>query len=246
MRSVQQLVHSRARVGSRYALMPLEGFPVSRLPGWPDAAVKVLASPALGAEFVQYLIELPPGKSGGFPADKNVETFVFVLSGTGRTFDRNLTPGSFELIPPGVKIEITANDALSILILRKRYESAPGIELFKPLFGQESQIAKQVWADNPHSLLQTLIPDELAYDLAMNIFTFDSGFGLPIVETHVMEHGLYFLQGKGLYFLDDRWMEVEAHDFIWMGPYCPQSFSATGPTPSRYIYYKNVNRDILP
>ncbi len=133
---------------------------------------------------------------------------------------------------------------MSLLVLRKRYEKAPGIEPFKPIFGKESEIDKQVWADNPHSLLQTLIPDELAYDLAINIFTFDPGFGLPIVETHVMEHGLYFLNGKGLYYLEDRWLEVEADDFIWMGPYCPQSFYATGPAASRYIYYKNVNRDI--
>ena len=85
----------------------------------------------------------------------------------------------------------------------------------------------------------------MKFDLAVNIFAFDPGFGLPIVETHVMEHGLLFLQGKGLYYLDDEWMEVEANDFIWMGPFCPQSFYATGPKASRYIYYKNVNREIL-
>jgi (S)-ureidoglycine aminohydrolase len=78
----------------------------------------------------------------------------------------------------------------------------------------------------------------------MNIFTFAPGCSLPVVETHVMEHGLYFLQGKGVYYLDDTWMEVEAGDFIWMGPYVPQSFYATGPTPAKYIYYKNVNRDV--
>jgi (S)-ureidoglycine aminohydrolase len=244
MRSVQQLVYARTRVCSNYALMPLEGFPASRLPNWPDAALKVLASPALGAQFVQYLIELPAGKSGSFAADASIETFIFIVSGSGRSFDRNLTAGSFALMPPGTAVNVTATEALTILVLRKRYEAAAGIEMFKPLFGHEGQVAKQIWADNPHSLLQTLIPDELAYDLAMNIFTFDPGFGLPVVETHVMEHGLYFLQGKGLYFLGDRWMEVEAHDFIWMGPYCPQSFYATGPVPSRYIYYKNVNREI--
>jgi (S)-ureidoglycine aminohydrolase len=94
------------------------------------------------------------------------------------------------------------------------------------------------------ALLQTLIPDELPYDLAMNIFTFTTGHSLPYVETHVMEHGLWFMQGKGLYYLDDTWMEVEANDFIWMGPYVPQSFYATGPVPSKYLYYKNVNREI--
>jgi (S)-ureidoglycine aminohydrolase len=246
MRPVESLVHSRTRVCSNYALMPLEGFPVSRLPGWPDAPVKVLASPALGAGFVQYLIELPAGKSGSFAADTAIETFLFVLSGKGTIQIKPVEPGSYALLPPGSDCKVNAEQTLTLLVLQKRYESVPGIELFEPIFGNQSNIPRQVWADNPHSLLQTLIPDEMQFDLAMNIFTFDPGFGLPIVETHVMEHGLYFMQGKGLYYLGDRWMEVEADDFIWMGPYCPQSFYATGPTPSRYLYYKNVNRIICP
>jgi (S)-ureidoglycine aminohydrolase len=245
MRPVEKLVHSRTRVSSRFALMPLEGFPASRLPCWPDAQVRVLASPALGAEFVQYLIDLPAGKHGSFSADTQLETFFYVLSGTGKvTGGPQISTGSFGLIPPGKGIDISSTDSLGLIILRKKYQPAPGIAVFEPLYGNESQITKTIWAENPHSLLQTLIPDEFAYDLAMNIFTFDAGYGLPIVETHVMEHGLYFLQGKGLYFLGDQWMEVEANDFIWMGPYCPQSFYATGPTPSKYLYYKNVNREI--
>ena len=250
MRAVEKLVHSRTRVCSNYALMPLEGFPVSRLPGWINAQVKVLASPALGSQFVQYLIDLPAGKSGSFAAKADIETFYFAVNGQGETQlsgkpSPALLPGGFALIPPQMDFEIRASQPLQLLILQKRYQPGLGIKMFDPVFGNESKVTRQVWADNPHSLLQTLIPDEMQFDLAMNIFTFDSGFGLPIVETHVMEHGLYFLQGKGLYFLGDRWMEVEAEDFIWMGPYCPQSFYATGPTPSRYLYYKNVNREIL-
>jgi (S)-ureidoglycine aminohydrolase len=247
MRSVEQLVHSRTRVGRNCALMPLEGFPPSRLPSWPDAQVKVLASPALGAGFVQYLIDLPPGETGGFPTDSAIETFFYVLTGTGQLVAPSKKPlkqGSFGLIPPGSPIGISATEALSLIVLRKKYDPVAGFELFKPIVGNEADIPKQIWGDNPHSRLQTLIPDEFAFDMAMNIFTFDSGYGLPIVETHVMEHGLYFLEGKGLYFLDKDWMEVEANDFIWMGPFCPQSFYATGPKPSRYLYYKNVNREI--
>ena len=41
----------------KWALMPLEGFPFSRLPTFPEAQVRVLASPRIGAEFVQYLID---------------------------------------------------------------------------------------------------------------------------------------------------------------------------------------------
>lgn len=247
MRSPEQLVHSRAGVRQRYALFPLEGYPFSRLPSWPNADVRVLASPALGANFVQYRIDLPAQSAGGFPADPSIETFYYAISGAGR-FDGSspLSGGSFGLVPPGsaVRFAADAGQPLRLLLLRKRYEPVEGIELFEPLHGHESRVAKEPWADNPHSLLQTLLPDNFAFDLAMNIFTFDPGFGLPIVETHVMEHGLYFLQGKGIYYLDGQWMEVEKDDFIWMGPYCPQSFYATGPSPARYIYYKNVNRDI--
>jgi (S)-ureidoglycine aminohydrolase len=249
MRAPHQLVHSRTRVRERFALMPLEGFPVSRLPGWPDAQVKVLAAPALGARFVQYLIELPGASRGVFAPDPELETFYYVLSGTGHFRDgadveRLLRPGAFGLTPPGRMTDVASSEPLTLIVLRKRYEPAAGVEPFAGVYGNESHVKKEVWADNPHSLLQTLVPDELAFDLAMNIFTFDPGFGLPVVETHVMEHGLYFLQGKGLYYLGDEWMEVEKDDFIWMGPYCPQSFYATGPTPSRYLYYKNVNREI--
>lgn len=249
MRAVNQLVHSRTRVTSKFALMPLEGYPASRLPTWADAEVKTLAAPALGARFVQYLITLPAGKCGAFPADDRLETFYYVMIGAGtitmgKDQKHSVKAGSFGLTPPGKATSAAATEAMTLLILRKEYESAPGIELFDGIYGHESDIKKEVWAENPHSLLQTLIPDEFKYDLAMNIFTFDPGFGLPIVETHVMEHGLYFLQGKGVYYLENQWMEVEKDDFIWMGPYCPQSFYATGPTPSKYIYYKNVNREI--
>ncbi len=248
MRQPEQLVHSRARVRGRYALFPLEGYPLSRLPSWPGAEARILAAPALGAGFAQYLIDVPAGGSGQFAADDGIETFHFVLSGAGRFHGSAelLSAGSFGLTPPGTNVRISANaaQALRLLFLRKQYEPAEGIAPFKPVHGHESRVAKEVWADNPHSLLQTVIPDEFAFDLAMNIFTFDPGFGLPIVETHVMEHGLFFLQGKGIYYLDGSWMEVEKDDYIWMGPYCPQSFYATGPAPARYIYYKNVNRDV--
>jgi (S)-ureidoglycine aminohydrolase len=183
-------------------------------------------------------------------ADDRIENFFFVTSGNGHFTDgagtkQSICPGSFGLTPPGTALHFATSESLQLLLLRKPYQPAPGIDMFQAVYGQEADVKKEIWAENPHSLLQTLIPDHLDYDLAVNIFTFDPGFGLPVVETHVMEHGLYFLQGKGLYYLGEDWMEVEKDDFIWMAPYCPQSFYATGPTPSRYIYYKDVNRDIV-
>jgi (S)-ureidoglycine aminohydrolase len=248
MRAQNQLLNSRAEVRSRFALIPLEGIPNSRLPHWPEATVRVLASPALGAGFVQYLIDLPAGQGGGQAGDGRIEHFLYLLEGTATLSidgcDHALTAGGYALVPPTSDYKLTATAPASVILLRKVYEPAAGVPMFSPLVGNQSQVEGSVFCDNPGAILQLLIPDQWQYDLAMNIFTFEVGHSLPVVETHVMEHGLYFLQGKGLYFLDDHWMEVEATDFIWMGPFCPQSFYATGPVASRYLYYKNVNREI--
>ncbi|MGB7156843.1 MAG: (S)-ureidoglycine aminohydrolase [Tepidisphaeraceae bacterium] len=249
MRAPNQLVHSRARARQRYALFPLEGFPTSRLPSWENAEAFVLAAPALGANFVQYLANVQESGGCAYRADGRTETFLFILSGGGRLEldDGNLsslTAGSFALIPPTRGFDLSIDEPTSLLALRKVYEPSSGIEMYESLVGNAANTTASAWMNNEHSRLQTLIPDDLRYDLAMNIFTFESGHGLPYVETHVMEHGLLMLEGKGMYYLDGEWMEVEKDDFLWMGSYCPQSFYATGPTPAKYIYYKNVNREI--
>lgn len=248
MRTQEQLLGSRARVSSRYAVLPLEGIPYSRLPEWPQAAVRVLAAPSLGAGFAEYLLELEAGQSGAHPADGRVECFLYVLSGRlSLTLDRSaheLTEGGFAYVSPGSDFHAAAGSAVRLLLLRKAYEPAPGVEPAASRVGNQSDVPGSVYCGDPGARLQELLPNELGFDLAMNIFTFDTGHSLPVTETHVMEHGLYMLQGKGVYFLGDSWMEVEATDFIWMGPWCPQSYYAAGPLPSRYLYYKNVNREI--
>lgn len=229
-------------------MLPLEGIPFSRLPEWPGVPVRVLAGPALGAGFAEYVIDLKPGQAGEHGADNRVEFFFYVLRGAltlrvdGR--DHRLAAGGFALVPPRSGFHAAATAPTELLLLRKRHEEAPGIPPFATLVGSEADVPGEIYCGDPGARLQVLIPDELTYDLAMNIFTFETGHSLPVTETHVMEHGLYFLQGKGVYFLDDTWMEVEATDFIWMGPFCPQSYYAAGPQASKYLYYKNVNREI--
>lgn len=248
MRNPDQLVHSRACLTPNYALLPMEGFPPSRLPGFGDAEVYILASPAIGAAFVEYLVHLPEGASGQVRRDPDVEAFYFVLEGHGTAHagssEQTLTANSYGLTPPGVELQFKAESDLRVLVLLKRYEPSAEHPEGQGFSGHLDDIPAETWADNPSSRLQALLPEDPSFDLAMNIFTFDPGCGLPVVETHVMEHGLWFLEGRGLYYLDGEWMEVERDDYIWMGPYCPQSFVAAGPTPSRYLYYKNVNREI--
>ena len=51
------------------------------------------------------------------------------------------------------------------------------------------------------------------------------------------------VEGRGIYYLNRDFIEVQKDDFIYMAPYCPQFFYATGWETGRYLVYKDVNRD---
>ncbi|KAH7292804.1 hypothetical protein KP509_29G086500 [Ceratopteris richardii] len=53
------------------------------------------------------------------------------------------------------------------------------------------------------------------------------------------------LEGHGIYRLGDDWYPVHAGDAIWMAPFVPQWYGALGRTRTRYLLYKDVNRDPL-
>jgi (S)-ureidoglycine aminohydrolase len=88
-------------------------------------------------------------------------------------------------------------------------------------------------------LLPTTDP---AFDFNMSLLAFAPGVGLDKVEIHDEEHGLYMTAGGGTYLLEEDEHDVTAGDFIYMAPYCPQSFVA-GDEPSEYLLYKDVWRD---
>ena len=85
-------------------------------------------------------------------------------------------------------------------------------------------------------------PEDLRHDMHVNIVEFEPGGVIPFEETHVMEHGLYVLEGKAVYRLNRDWVEVEAGDYMWLRAFCPQACYASGPGRFRYLLYKDVNR----
>ena len=72
-------------------------------------------------------------------------------------------------------------------------------------------------------------PADLRHDMHVNIVNFQPGGAIPFPETHVMEHGLYVLEGKAVYLLNTDWVEVEAGDYMWLRAFCPQACYAGGP-----------------
>jgi (S)-ureidoglycine aminohydrolase len=128
-------------------------------------------------------------------------------------------------------------------MVKRHYEAWPGRAAPRLLAGHRDD---EPFADTPvpgfrrRELLPVADP---AFDFNMSLLAFDAGVGLDNIEIHDEEHGLYMTAGAGLYFLDGELFEVERDDFIYMAPYCPQGFTATGREPAEYLLYKDVWRD---
>lgn len=250
------LITSKVIVRDAYAIIPASSIMdsiKSDLPGWREARCWVLAAPAIGfaTSFAQYLVYLQPGGGCDRPEpETGVESFLFVLEGrllvTLEGAVNDLPSGGFAYIPADRPWSVDNNGATTAKFtwIRKAFE-ADGERLPMPRFGREAAVTPAVSPMTAQKWTTHLIPaGDLAYDMNVNIVTFGPGTNIPFTETHVMEHGLYMLQGRGLYLLNEQWHEVEAGDFIWMRAFCPQAFQASGETPARYLLYKNVNRQV--
>jgi len=219
------------------------------LAGWENTEGIVLISPHLGARFAQYLAIMQAGAVAQ-PAAKGLERVIYVLDGevtlsAPKIGEQRLTPGGFAYLPPDGSASLLAQTTARVNVFEKRYVPRAGVAVPNVSFGQEQSLAGVPFLGDPHALLKTFLPTDPSFDLAVNLFTFQPGAALPLVEIHVMEHGLLMVEGQGIYRLGDDWYPVQAGDVIWMGSYCPQWFVAMGNGPAAYLYYKDVNRDPL-
>ncbi len=238
---------TRDVVKERYALRTPSGFVPSILPGWTGSTAIVQISPAMGANLSQILVKFEKGGEGKGNYGP-IENFVYALAGkcSAKVGGKKaaLTAGSYMYIPSETEFHFSAPDKdTQLLIFQKKFDPLAGQKKPGVIFGEQSNVPGQPFLGNADARLQTLLPDNLSFDLAVNIFTYQPGATLPFVETHIMEHGLLMLRGQGVYRLDADHHPVQAGDVIWMAPYCPQWFVAMGKTPASYIYYKDINRN---
>ena len=119
-----------------------------------------------------------------------------------------------------------------------------GIDAPTAFVVNEQDIEPTVMPDTQGKWATTRFVDaaDMRHDMHVTIVTFQPGGVIPFPETHVMEHGLYVLEGKAVYKLNQDWVEVEAGDFMWLRAFCPQACYAGGASPFRYLLYKDVNR----
>lgn len=240
---------TRTRIAARHALIAPDGHVKSQVPGITGAAAIILINPAMGAKFAQLLVTFASGGRATVPAG-DVETAGYFETGGGTLtvgrFRQKVAAGAYFFAPAGEAWALTApKRGTRLTLFQKKFVPLAGQKSPRPIIGDAAKVKGQPFLGDPDARLQVLLPDESAFDLAMNIFTYQPGATLPFVETHVMEHGLLMLAGQGVYRLEDSWYPVAAGDAIWMAPFCPQWFVAMGKTPASYLYYKDVNRAAL-
>jgi (S)-ureidoglycine aminohydrolase len=156
-----------------------------------------------------------------------------------------LSARGYAYLPEAFPHRITAKEKSRVVVIEKQYQP---IESGKPptfIVSDEDAVSSHPLDDDADLQVKCLLPDEVAFDFAVNAMTYQPGASLRMVEMHVMEHGLIMLEGGGIYRLGDSWYPVAAGDFIWMGPWCPQWFGAIGKVPAKYLIYKDWNRHPL-
>ncbi len=241
--------NTRTVVKHNYALITEDSYVGSVMPGWENVDIRVVINPDMGAFISQHLIKL---NNKSKVKDKTISTQVcyYVISGKckftvgGKT--EQLTQGGYVYIPIGQDYEIKGQSKAELVAFYQPYEYLEGHDLPKVYFGNSNKVKKELYLNDPQLHMQYLLPDNLSMDFGVNIFTYNTGGNLPFVETHIMEHGLLYLQGEGIYRLDNDYYHVTKGDTIWMAPYCPQWFTAMGKQDAVYIYCKNVNRHSIP
>ena len=251
-----QLLTDRAVFTEAYAVIPkgtMRDIVTSNLPFWEGARAWILARPLSGfAEtFSQYIMEVAPGGGSDKPdTDPDAQSVLFVVEGGATlTIDgttHTLGLGSYAYIP--VNTPWTFKNATDAPVrfhwIRKAYEWVEGIDAPDPVVTSDAETTPNVMPDTNGAWATSRFvdPADMRHDMAVTVVTFQPGGVIPFLETHVMEHGLYVLEGKAAYRLNTDWVEVEAGDFMWLRAFCPQACYAGGPGPFRYLLYKDVNR----
>ena len=254
-----QLLTGRAVFTEAYAVIPrgvMMDIVTSYLPFWEGTRLWIISRPLSGfAEtFSQYIMEVQPGGGSDRPElDPTAEGVLFVVEGeivvTLDGKDHALTEGGFAFLPPKSTWTLRNRSSAPARFhwIRKAYEAVEGLDVPEAFFANDRDIKPVPMAHTEGKWATTRFVDplDLRHDMHVTIVTFEPGAVIPFAETHVMEHGLYVLEGKAVYRLNQDWVEVEAGDFMWLRAFCPQACYAGGPGKFRYLLYKAVNRVMI-
>ncbi|KAH9776943.1 (S)-ureidoglycine aminohydrolase [Citrus sinensis] len=206
-----------------------------------------LITPAMGSHFAMYLANMQENARSALPPH-DVERFIFVVQGSAMLTNASgvsskLMVDSYAYLPPNFEHSLRAEGSATLVVFERRYASLEN-HITEQIVGSTD---KQPLLETPGEVFQLrkLLPQAVPFDFNIHIMDFQPGDFLNVKEVHYNQHGLLLLEGQGIYRLGDSWYPVQAGDVIWMAPFVPQWYAALGKTRTRYLLYKDVNRNPL-
>ena len=141
--------------------------------------------------------------------------------------------------------ENKSGEDAKLYVYRRRYIPLEGHSAHT-VVGNANDIAYMDYEGMTNAQSKDLLPagEDLGFDINMHFLKFEPGASHGYLETHIQQHSMYFLQGKGMYNLDGDWMPLQAGDYVFMDSFVPQGCYGVGTEDYIYIYSKDCNRDV--
>ena len=165
-----------------WAVIPKEGLVNNVVPEIEGCKVSIVASPKMGAGFVQYIIDA--GKGGGtkglFGTEPDIETFIYIVDGEvditveGKTYA--MKNGGYAFAPAGTGLGFQAVSFQAKILLYKQV-FIPYKDL-KPyvVTGNIEEVPFRIYDEMSNVHIKDFLPvDDVAFDMNMHILSFEPG-----------------------------------------------------------------------
>ena len=160
---------------------------------------------------------------GGMPYDKSAIIYfdqkitpkacILYFHGGGLLYghkddqEATLTEGGYIFSPEGNKIafENKSGQDAKMYVYKRRYDRIEGYSAHTVVANvNDMEWVEYEGMNNCH--IKDLLPaaGDFGFDMNMHILKFKLGASHGYIETHIQEHGMYFLSGKGMYRLAER------------------------------------------
>ena len=190
---MQRLGHTLSSYQPDHLLLTPDTFVRAPRPGMESATAIVHVSPAVGAGFTQYTAEF---EAGGRLGPAMGQRFVYVLEGEVSVDGRALAADGYAYLPEECDAPVTGGAGARASVIEKPYRALDGVERPAMLISGERSAPPKPLMDDADLQVRVLLPGHPGFDFAVNTMTFQPGASLPMVEIHVMEHGLVDAGGR--------------------------------------------------
>ncbi len=232
-----------------YAILPESELVNSTISTIKNCRVSIVASPNMGANFVQYIITAQPGghSTKHLAIASGVESFLYCIEGAVDCEvglkKYSLTAGGYIFASEDNGIKFSCKETAKLLFYKQKYIPLTGVKA-SVYVNNVNDMEYHEYEGMENVFIKDLLPKESGFDMNMHILSFLPGGCHSFVETHVQEHGAYVLSGEGMHIIENRWIPIKKDDFMWFAPYVPQGAYGIGREPFTYIYSNTCNRDI--